>query len=143
MLSKEEARLQKKGIPNMSRDELIKWHEVCLRNGSAVKQNKARRSWGKEKRKAEEYLERSQKSELIYEAFRNENYKWRTVRGLSKEANVSNDDVYEFIYNHQDEIVKSTSNNMDGENLYALRDALRENRGVIARIIPILKNRGG
>ena len=59
LLSKEELKLQKKGIENLSQEELTKWIEVCKRNENDVKFNKARRSWVKSRLEAEKRLEQN------------------------------------------------------------------------------------
>jgi hypothetical protein len=56
-LSKEEAKLQKKGIPNMSLEELNVWLSVCSRNELNSKFNKGRRGWKEEKEKVEARIE--------------------------------------------------------------------------------------
>ena len=57
--SKEELKLQKKGIENLSQKELLEWIEICKRNENDIKFNKARRSWMKSRQKAEERLEQT------------------------------------------------------------------------------------
>jgi len=55
-LTKYEGKLQKKGIANMSKDELLEWITVCGKYEKDVKFNKARRSWKQEREKAEKRL---------------------------------------------------------------------------------------
>lgn len=59
LLSKEELKLQKKGIENLSQEELKQWIELCRRNENDVKYNKVRRSWVKSRKQAEEQLEKN------------------------------------------------------------------------------------
>ena len=59
LLSKQELKLQKKGIENLSQEELKEWIEVCKRNENNVKFNKARRGWVKTRQRAEERLEQN------------------------------------------------------------------------------------
>jgi len=59
LLSKEKLKLQKKGIENLSQEELLRWIEICKRNENDVKFNKARRSWVKSRQKAEDKLEQN------------------------------------------------------------------------------------
>ena len=56
--SKEEAKLQKKGISNMSLEELKIWLSVCSRNELNSKFNKGRRSWKEAKEKVEARIEK-------------------------------------------------------------------------------------
>ncbi len=57
LLSKEELKIQKKGIENLSQKELEIWIEVCERNEKDAKFKKSRRTWIKSRKKAEERLE--------------------------------------------------------------------------------------
>jgi len=57
VLSKEEAKLQKKGISNMSLEELIQWREVCGRNETNIKFKKSRRTWSESKKETEARIE--------------------------------------------------------------------------------------
>ena len=59
LLSKEELKLQKKGIENLSQEELKQWIELCKRNENDVKYNKVRRSWVKSRKQAEEQLQKN------------------------------------------------------------------------------------
>ena len=59
LLSKEELKLQKKGIENLSKEELKQWIEPCKKNENDVKYNKVRRSWVKSRKQAEEQLEKN------------------------------------------------------------------------------------
>ena len=59
LLSKEKLKLQKKGIENLSQEELLRWIEICKRNENDVKFNKARRNWVKSRQKAEDKLEQN------------------------------------------------------------------------------------
>ena len=80
--------------------------------------------------------------EKIERAFNNENYEWRTIRGVAKEANVTQRDVQEYIYSHGDKVVKSSAKNKDGEQLYGSRKARRERGSIGSRFLSAVKNRG-
>ena len=56
ILSKEEQKLQKKGVENLSQEELKKWIEVCKRNENNINYKKAKKSWIKSRKDAEERL---------------------------------------------------------------------------------------
>ncbi len=58
LLSKKELKLQKKGVDNLSKEELLEWIEICKRNENTIKFNKARRSWSKSRKEAEKNLYR-------------------------------------------------------------------------------------
>lgn len=57
LLSKEESKLQKKGVENLSQDELKQWIKICERNANDVKYKKARKSWLTSKKDAEQLLD--------------------------------------------------------------------------------------
>ena len=59
LLSKEELKLQKKGVENLTQEELKRWIEICERNENDVKYNKARRTWVKSRQQAEARLEKN------------------------------------------------------------------------------------
>jgi len=52
-LSKDEAKLRKKGVANMSIDELNNWLLICERNEHNSPYSKSRKSWKEAKEKAE------------------------------------------------------------------------------------------
>jgi len=56
LLSKEETKLQKKGVENLSQEELKQWIEVCERNENDVNYKKARKSWIASRKEAEQRL---------------------------------------------------------------------------------------
>lgn len=56
LLNKEESKLQKKGLNNLSKDELNIWIKICERNEKIVKYNKTRRSWRESREEAEKSL---------------------------------------------------------------------------------------
>ena len=56
ILSKEEQKLQKKGVENLSQEELKKWIKVCKRNENDVNYKKAKKSWITSRKDAEERL---------------------------------------------------------------------------------------
>ena len=83
-----------------------------------------------------------QSKEKIEKAFENKDYEWRTVRGVAKEARVSQSDVQEYIYKHGDKVVKSSARNRDGEPLYASRRSRREQASISSRFLSAVRNRG-
>lgn len=59
LLSKEEKKLQKKGVENLSQEELKQWIEICNRNENDVNFKKARKSWVESRKSAEERLKQN------------------------------------------------------------------------------------
>ena len=78
----------------------------------------------------------------IEKAVNNENYEWRTIRGIAEEAKVNQREVQDYIESHGDKVVKSSAKNLDGEQLYASRKNRRERGSVASRILSAIKNRG-
>lgn len=78
----------------------------------------------------------------IKNAFENTTYEWRTIRGVAKEINVSQDIVRNYIASHGDDIVKSPALNENGEQLYASRKVRRTTSSLGVRISSSIRNRG-
>ena len=57
-LSKVERQLQKKGISNMTLEELHQWYDVCERNEQSTQYSKARRTWKRSRIETEERIEK-------------------------------------------------------------------------------------
>ncbi|QYJ78356.1 hypothetical protein [Shewanella acanthi] len=74
-------------------------------------------------------------------AFNNDEYEWRTINGVAKESNVSNELVQMYIAENGSEIVKSSARNEKGESLYTSRNNYR-NRSISERLSSIIRNRG-
>ncbi|MFK3862822.1 hypothetical protein [Pseudoalteromonas rhizosphaerae] len=83
-----------------------------------------------------------QMSDLLRKAFENNKYEWRTIRGVSKETGLKEDDVRNYIKSHGDEVVKSSARNAEGETLYTSRKSYRERSSLGMRLSSILRNRG-
>jgi hypothetical protein len=79
----------------------------------------------------------------LQEAFRNPKYTWRTLRGISKETGISQQAIRRYVMTHGDEIIKSSSNNSQGEQLYAAREIYRSKGNPLRRFMSAVKNRGG
>ena len=79
----------------------------------------------------------------LINAFQNKKYKWRTVRGVSKETGFSQVEVKKYISSHGGDILKSSSVNTKGEQLFTSRVSYRNKANPFVRISSILKNRGG
>lgn len=52
LLCANEAKLQKKGVGNMTLGELKQWIQVCERNSEKVSHKKARKSWRESQKEA-------------------------------------------------------------------------------------------
>jgi len=80
---------------------------------------------------------------LLEEAFRNPEYMWRTLRGVSEETGMDQEAVQEYVVAHGHEIIKSSATNQKGEELYAARDVYRNKESPVRRLMAAFKNRGG
>jgi len=58
LLTKEQVKLQKKGIENMALEELKQWLSACIYNEENVSHNKARRGWRQERQNTEALIEK-------------------------------------------------------------------------------------
>lgn len=76
-------------------------------------------------------------------AFKNPKYTWRTVRGVAKETGINQEIVKNYVINHGDQYIKSSSTNARGEVLFADREVYRSKASPVRRIISAIKNRGG
>lgn len=83
----------------------------------------------------------SKEQELIRRALLNPAYLWRTIQGIEKETGLSAK-VIESILLSDDGVIRSSSVNEKGEQLFAARDAYRKNISPFRRLSSILKNRG-
>jgi len=81
--------------------------------------------------------------EKLKRAFINPKYTWRTIRGISKETGLSNEVIQSYVASHGGVIVKSSSRNARGEQLFASREVYRSKASPFRRISAALKNRGG
>lgn len=83
------------------------------------------------------------KKKLLEEAFRNPEYVWRTLRGVSEETGVDLEVVQEYVVAHGHEIIKSSATNQKGEQLYTAREVYRNKENPVRRLMAAFKNRGG
>ena len=81
--------------------------------------------------------------EKVKGAFKNPKFTWRTIRGVAKETGIDVELIQSYVSTHGDEIVRSTSRNNRGEQLFASREVYRSKASPLRRMSAALKNRGG
>jgi len=77
----------------------------------------------------------------VIQALENHEYKWRTVKGISKEIGESEKDVLLVIKQNMDVIVKSSVPSKDGEDLYTTRKHFNKSSSTMDKIIGAFKGR--
>ncbi|MET1260052.1 hypothetical protein ABV409_11940 [Flagellimonas sp. DF-77] len=78
--------------------------------------------------------------EKIVKAMLESKYKWRTARGISKETDISIDQVYDFLF-HSDLIIKAKKANRYGKALFALRKKYDRESSFGLKVLNALTNK--
>lgn len=58
---------------------------------------------------------------IILESFTNSEYKWRTIKGVSKETKIPEEQIRQFL-DRSKEFIKAKKTNSNGQALYSLRN---------------------
>ncbi len=80
-------------------------------------------------------------TKLVLDALENPKYTWRTIRGISTETGLNPEIVKSNISANSDVIIKSSSHNQKGEELFATREKYRDKVSPLTRLGSALKNR--
>ena len=59
--------------------------------------------------------------ESVRESLENPKYKWRTIRGVAKQLNCSQEEILKILAQYKNEIIKSSIPAESGEELYTTR----------------------
>lgn len=78
--------------------------------------------------------------EKVVTAFKNSQYKWRTARGISKDSQVTIQDVTEFL-NDSDLIIKARKSNNKGQPLFALKEIYEAKTSLGKKILNAIINK--
>ena len=78
--------------------------------------------------------------ELITSAFINSPYKWRTAKGISKDAQLPFQDVLDYLEN-SDSIIKAGKKNRRGQSLYSLKDVYQERTSFTTKLLNAIINK--
>jgi len=71
----------------------------------------------------------------IKNSLENNRYKWRTIRGVSKETKLSSEEVEKAFRWHSDHVIKSSIPSESGENLFTTRQHYRRFQSPFTKII--------
>lgn len=77
----------------------------------------------------------------VFAALKNDKYKWRTIRGVSKEAGVTEDLVRQVLKEKEAEIVQSSVPSTKGEDLFASRETFESRSSFGERMLGAFKGR--
>jgi len=79
--------------------------------------------------------------EKVMNSLRNKRFKWRTVNGVAREAQVDPELVRHVIKTHDAEIVQSSVPSRKGEDLFTTRHNLGTSANTISRLVGAFKGR--
>ena len=85
--------------------------------------------------------EKSNRGVKILEALENPNYKWRTIKGIAKEANLSREDVMESMLKNENLVISCYLNSTTGERLFTTRKHYKANTSIAIRILSGITHR--
>lgn len=77
----------------------------------------------------------------ILKALENPDYKWRTLKGISKDTGIEPDIIKKEIYSNLDSIIKSSIPSEDGEDLYTSRPHYRKKSSFFDKLTSSIKNK--
>ena len=77
----------------------------------------------------------------VLEALGNREFKWRTIRGISEETQLSVPKVVAIIRNNSDKILQSETPSASGEPLYTSRSRYLEESGPLDKMLGFFRNR--
>jgi len=81
--------------------------------------------------------------DAILKALANAQYRWRTVPGVAKETDLTEDVVKRAIAQAAEHVVRAAATSEEGQELYTTRDRYRQTASVSERLLGALKNRAG
>ncbi len=74
-------------------------------------------------------------------ALENDQYKWRTVRGIARDSGLEKDLVHHVLKAKENAIVQSSVPSTKGEDLFTLRETFSANTSISAQLIGAFKGR--
>ena len=77
----------------------------------------------------------------IFKALEDKKYKWRTPKGVAKQAGVSEKEVLFVIGNNSDNVVQSSVPSTDGSPLFTTRNHFHEMSSPFEKIVGAFKGR--
>lgn len=82
-----------------------------------------------------------QNVDRVLAALGNDKFKWRTVRGIAKEAEMREDEVRLVLKLKEDEVVQSSIPSTKGEDLFTLRETFASNSSIGTQLLGAFKGR--
>jgi hypothetical protein len=79
--------------------------------------------------------------EKIFEALEDERYEWRSLKGISKQVGVSEEDVLSVIKENADFIVQSSVPSVDGDPLFTTKRHFHAKSSALDKILGAFKGR--
>ena len=77
----------------------------------------------------------------VMKALESDKYKWRTIKGISKEIGANEDDVLSVIGQNPETVVQSSVPSTTGEDLYTTKLHFNKQASVLDKIIGAFKGR--
>jgi hypothetical protein len=87
-------------------------------------------------------MNKDETEEKILKALENPKFRWRTIRGLARETEISPEIIRTVVTIKSDRVVMASAPNTKGEALFTSRHQRRRQAGTLRRIVSALKNRG-
>jgi hypothetical protein len=79
--------------------------------------------------------------EDVKKSLEHDHYRWRTVRGVARETNLTREEVYRLIQVHAEEVIKSSVSADSGEELFTTRAHFRRRQPAYVKITSALTGR--
>ncbi len=76
----------------------------------------------------------------VIEAFKNSKYRWRTIRGVSKQTNIPPDKLYKLI-EKSDLFIRAKKSNREGQPLFALREKYNQETPFGVKLLNAITNK--
>jgi len=73
----------------------------------------------------------------VVKALENDKYVWRTIRGVAKELNTTEEEIKKLIQEHISEVIKSSIPAETGEDLFTTRKHYRQKATFIDRVASV------
>ncbi len=77
----------------------------------------------------------------VIKALESEKFKWRTIKGISKEIGLNEDEVLSIIEHNKDVIVHSSVPSKNGEDLYTTKQHFHKYSSAMDKIMGAFKGR--
>jgi hypothetical protein len=81
------------------------------------------------------------RKDKVIKALENPGFKWRTIKGISAETQLSADDVNTVISALKGEIIRASINSADGQSLFTTRQHYQNKASLGEKLIRVIKNR--